>query len=413
MNLINGQLVDNTERDRWIDDLDKLLIQTLSAARLDADTVINACEKLASRLESDGERFGLSAQEIDIARRLCSRQSLQARIDRELGEVGPEQAIYPLGVLLHITAGNQFALALYSVIEGLLCGNINLVKLASGEHTLVIAALLALIDAEPCLVDYIYVFDYRSHEQAAMKDLMDLADAVVIWGGDKSIQSVRQMASPNTRIIEWGHKIGFAYISSQVSDEELFSLAKHIATTMQLLCSSCQGIYLDSDDISELYQLAKRFLPILDSAFSSVIEELSIAVRAQRTLQRYAASLESAVSSVISDDGMQLYQGQYSSITVESKSELEMSQMYGHCWIKALPRTKIIGVLKANKNHLQTAGLVCREDDFEHISQLLFRSGVCRVTTLASMSELDEAGAHDGEFPLRRYTRIVSVEQMA
>ena len=43
--------------------------------------------------------------------------------------------------------------------------------------------------------------------------------------------------------------------------------------------------------------------------------------------------------------------------------------------------------------------------------ELLIRTGVNRVTRAAHMSESFPGEAHDGEYPLRRYVRAVTVER--
>ena len=45
----------------------------------------------------------------------------------------------PLGTLFHVTAGNVDGLPAFSAVEGLLTGNINLVKLPSGDQGLSLA----------------------------------------------------------------------------------------------------------------------------------------------------------------------------------------------------------------------------------------------------------------------------------
>ncbi len=70
----------------------------------------------------------------------------------------------------------------------------------------------------------------------------------------------------------------------------------------------------------------------------------------------------------------------------------------------------IAAVLRRKKNYLQTAGLICFDTDRAELSDILARSGVTRITTAGAMSEYFAGEAHDGEYPLRRYTRIVNNE---
>jgi len=77
-------------------------------------------------------------------------------------------------------------------------------------------------------------------------------DAVVVWGGKEAVSALRRMIPPNTKMIEWGHKISFAYVTEQaVTAAGLEGLAKNIVETGQLLCSSLQGIFLDTNDMGK------------------------------------------------------------------------------------------------------------------------------------------------------------------
>ena len=112
--------------------------------------------------------------------------------------------VCPKGVLFHISAGNMDALPAYSVLEGLLTGNINLLKLPSEDHGLSRFLLEKLMEYQPVLRDYIYIFDLPSQDLEGMRKLMDLANAIILWGSDEAVSQVRRYAPVNTEIIEWG-----------------------------------------------------------------------------------------------------------------------------------------------------------------------------------------------------------------
>jgi hypothetical protein len=91
------------------------------------------------------------------------------------------EQILPLGVLLYIAAGNAAGLPVFIVIEELLTGNINILKLPQGGDPIFRKLLLELRAIQPALADYIYVFDDSSKDIEAMKRLVNVADAAVVW----------------------------------------------------------------------------------------------------------------------------------------------------------------------------------------------------------------------------------------
>ena len=133
----------------------------------------------------------------------------------------------PLGVLLHIAAGNVDALPAYSVMEGLLAGNIHILKLPTGDSGVSVKLLSELISECPALKDYIYVFDVPSAEIETIKTLADIADGVVAWGGDAAVSAAHQFIKPNTKLIIWGHN----YIHRQRRTSRVYSLSAAVSTS--------------------------------------------------------------------------------------------------------------------------------------------------------------------------------------
>lgn len=235
-----------------------------------------------------------------------------------------------------------------------------------------------------------------------MKAMASLADAVVIWGGDEAVKAVRRLAPPGVRIIEWGHRISFAYVTSWASNEELAGLAAHIFRTNQLFCSSCQGIFYDSGAVEEAEAFAARFMPLLEEA-GQRIGFREIGLQAQVTLRREQQRLESLFHPA------RILWGEYCNITVSDNHRLEPSRMFGDLWIKPLPRALLPEALQPYRGYLQTAGLLCGKKERLSLARLLCRSGVSRVTYGEDMSRLMPGQTHDGRYPLREYSRMVEI----
>ncbi|MBR3057314.1 MAG: acyl-CoA reductase [Clostridiales bacterium] len=423
MILFNGTLFETKEQNRLLDELPSKLTDTLLHQTLDRENVIRAFDNISQRLAAGEFESLLQSVDPDSASlymdqivRMMSRDYLQKKTEIEFhGVRNDNEKIQtqevPLGVIFHIAAGNMDVLPIASIGEGLLAGNINILKLPSVDRGLTIQALKMLVDAEPALKDFIYVFDTPSSDIAAMKKLADLSDGIAIWGGDEVVHAVRAFAKPGTRLIEWGHKLGFAYISGYENEEtELTELAEHILMTRQLLCSSCQVIYIDTDKYDEALSFAGRFLPYLERAFEKhPIREIGGV--AELTLRRYEERIEKHLhGDEASEDKRSRFQGQHTSVTVKKDPDLELSYMYGNVIVKPLPAKNLADVLRKSKGYLQTAGLICSPEKRDALTLQLTRCGVQRVTRAGHMSSLFEGEAHDGEFALARYSRFINIE---
>ena len=423
MILAHGQLYEDSRLREVLAGLEADCLETVAAQSIDAETVIVACGELARRVEEGRydqvlrpflETFHIDSVQFQAALRLFTRESLAYKLSVELGP-DPEDAPlrhwgfapiqrrrYPLGVLLHIAAGNVDGLPAYSVVEGLLAGNINLLKLPSMDHGASILLLHELVTLEPRLKDFVYVFDVPSTDLESLTGLARIADGVVVWGGDEAVKAARQLAAPDTKIIPWGHKLSFAYATTDASEQDLRALARHICLTRQLLCSSCQGIFLDTEDMVRVNAFGERFFSILREE-NRRHPPADPGLRAKATLRLRNDELEAHAT------GRRVLRGGGVSVTIAPDNELELSYLAGNCWVKPLPRERIIPVLKPKKGYLQTAGLLCAPSERAALGELLARAGLVRITEPGEMSRTIPGEAHDGTYPLREYSRIVEL----
>ena len=428
MNLVGGERINAKECQSVLDSLQERILATLQKGRISPEIVMEACGRLVETMDADQYLTALSGVGIDRrkgeeylreAKVMLSRDYLRMRLQTELGEdylsersyvpyggdTKVREHILPLGVLLHIAAGNADGLPAFSVLEGLLAGNINILKLPELDGGVSVDLLSELIRIEPRLEDYIYVFDYSSKDVKSIAKLVEAADAVVVWGGDAAVAALRRMVGPDTKLIEWGHKTGFAYVTEAgVTDEALYGLARNICRTDQLLCSSCQGIFLDTEDMEAVYLFCGRFLPILEEVSESTWPHDGIGVVSQVTLELYNEELESFYN------GSRTFRGKKCGIIAFQDSELDISIQFRNPWVKRLPREKLLEKLRPHKNHLQTAALLCGEDERAALTGLLSQTGLVRITSSENMSAAYCGAAHDGDYPLRRYTKVFSVE---
>lgn len=421
MILIHGCIREESEQSEIICNLKEDLYRTLESGQpLHRETVISACDRLCLKvLEGEYDyillpflqSFEISRERFLTMAKLFSKESLEYKCQIELCDaecqIGDNlvRKVYPLGILLHIAAGNVDGLPAYSVIEGLLAGNINILKLPSSDSGLSVLLLSELVRLEPALADYIYVFDVPSTETETLKQLADYSDGVVVWGGDEAVAAARSLADLTTKIISWGHKLSFAYVSGEASEEELKALARHICETNQVLCSSCQGIYLDTDSEEEQVRFAQRFFEILKEA-NREAGPADLGMRAKNAIQIYNERLEKHRT------GRTILSGEGVSVLCSETPELELSFLFRNVWVKRLPREEILRTLKPCKNHLQTAGLLCPEKErYLEIAGLLAKAGVVRISRAGNMSRTVSGEAHDGTYPLREYSRIVETER--
>ncbi len=395
----------------------KKIHRTLAGPALPVEAVINAVDILVREMQSGVysellEKYDLSdsPERLSLTTKQMGSRTLLRRLEDELPPLRDTQDLTrrraPLGVLLHIAAGNTDVLPVFTVLEGLITGNVNIVKLPSHDGGLTETLVGILVHLEPRLEDYIYLINTPSSDVETLKYLAEMSNAVVVWGGNDAVRAIRCLTDPDTKIIEWGHKLSFAYLSGDFfhwnAEGELTGLAKHIFRTQQLLTTSCQVIYLDTDDPAKQQQFCEKFLPMLEAEYAAGQADESMIAKATR--KRFDSRMEERVSLPTEKE----YKAAHCRITACEDQALESSDRFGHVLVKRLPREELISVLSPYNGYLHTAGVLGCD---ARLQELLIRTGVDRITSLSDMSAYFDGEAHDGVFPLAQYTRIVDIQK--
>ena len=209
MILFDGKTYESSEQDRLLTELEQKIPVILSKKQLSPEVVIEAVDCLREDLlkgKFDSLLESFPADVVDTYKKqataLLSKEHLHKKLTTELGNT--EEYVtdpidgfaqirvkkLPLGVLFHISAGNMDFLPAYSLAEGLMTGNINIVKLPSADNGLSLKLIMQLIEYRPELKDYIYVFDTASTDIQGMRKMAELSNAICVWGSDRAIEAV-------------------------------------------------------------------------------------------------------------------------------------------------------------------------------------------------------------------------------
>ncbi|MBS1226066.1 MAG: acyl-CoA reductase, partial [Proteobacteria bacterium] len=280
-----------------------------------------------------------------------------------------------------------------SLLEGLLAGNINLLKTSRRDGLFTQKLLCALVEQEPALKPFVYVLRLSSSQAETLSAVLALCDGVAVWGGEDAVAAVRAMTPPAARLIEWGHRISFAYVARESSADstvlralahDVCHLEQQACSSPQCLyletadpCSSPQCLYLETADPAELQAFAERFAAILAEVSPTVAggqppgphewAEITTA----RELCRLAGAIDGSRAIEAPDRSWRLL--------VEPKPGLRASPLFRTLWIKPLPVSAIVATLRPLRAWLQTAGLACPLERLAELSRALLAAGVTRI----------------------------------
>ncbi|MFE0510779.1 acyl-CoA reductase, partial [Streptomyces sp. NPDC058964] len=233
-------------------------------------------------------------------------------------------------------------------------------------------------------------------------------DAIAVWGGDDAVSAVRELAPPGCRVVEWGHRISFVYLTGDAAHDDglLDALAADVCRFEQQACSSPQVVYLDTEDTEDTFAFAARFAARLAKASGSrPAPPPGPAEQAEITTVQQLARLEQHLGLTrvfAAEDGTWR-------VLADARPVLDASPLHRSVWVKPLPRHRIVPVLRPMRRYLQTAAIGGHRADVAALSRAMFASGVTRVTPVGAMLEAYEGEPHDGVYALQRYSRRVSV----
>ncbi|MFA3790620.1 acyl-CoA reductase [Aliiglaciecola sp. SL4] len=172
---------------------------------------------------------------------------------KKIQGLAPEGIVKPLGWVLHFTPANVDTMFIYSWVCALLMGNNNVIRVATKSTELreCLLNILNQLFAQPEFVQLgernLFVHYHKQSDYSAKLSLK--ADARVIWGGDESVNGIRQLPSqPRCRDISFADRYSACVINgAQLTNENLPKLAQLLWQDThphgQLACSSPRLIY--------------------------------------------------------------------------------------------------------------------------------------------------------------------------
>ncbi|GAA2453959.1 acyl-CoA reductase [Streptomyces mauvecolor] len=409
-------------------------VEAALATPLDTETVVAACdalagalrdpghpvrERLAPHLPGDAESTGELLAELAA---FLGRDALTRKLRREFGGTAPQrlgrpdakETVYeawaPVGLVAHIAPGNAATVAPLSLIEGLLAGNVNILKTSSADTLLAqhLLAELAAFDAGGALAERVIVLRFSSSRTDWLRLMCAPADAVAVWGGEAAVEGVTAHVPAGCRLVEWGHKISFAYLTRDAWADEatVTALAEDICVFEQQACSSPQVVYLDTENEGELHAFADRLAAALALQPAPVEDELDPAEYAELTTTEHLARLEEHLGLtrvLAAPDGTWR-------VMADTRPALSASPLHRSVWVKPLPRKNVISTLRPMRRYLQTAGIAGSRTDIAELSAAVLAAGATRVTPVGAMTSGYVGEPHDGVYALQRYSRRVAVQ---
>lgn len=424
--IIKGKRIE-IEKQNCLTGVSESINETLAQETINIRQVIASLDKLGKYIVDEEEFLLPQLMELGFSREealqikkdaiaVLSAEELFRKIKRELGEMPFEinrlstredefEGWMPVGVLGHVTSSNDAMLPFFSSVEGILTGNINVIKTATGAHKVAMTLVKKLCEIDPSLAPYFYVFPLSSKDEDLLRSMFALCNTIAVWGSDAATSGVRKLAPSGVKIVEWGNRISFSYFTKNgFSEEMLIGLAKDVCVNDQQACSAPQLVYYETDSKEELLNFAQELMDVLQEVSDTYpVHPMSQAEQAELTTQIQLCHLDELM------DNAKLYDGNNCRIFVRYDNELCASPLFRTLIVKPIKRSEIISVLRPFRSYLQSVGLACSRDEIAPLTNLLLFGGVNRITEPGLMMGGYTGEPHDGIYALTSYLKRVSL----
>jgi hypothetical protein len=283
----------------------------------------------------------------------------------------------PVSPLLHIVAGNTPAAALQTIVRGLLLGAHNFVKLPTVGLPEVDELRSALPNELSTQVDV---------STELPDEWLACAGAVIVFGSDETIASLRTRVNPAQRFIPHGHRVSFGVVFDP-DPASAAEAARDASAFDQLGCLSPHVFYVAGDARAYAARLAREMQLIQDRTPREPVT-LSVAniIRGLREDTAFRAA---------NGEGCAVWASEACTawtVIFDTDPGFPSSPLHRTVFVKPLP-ADLAPELASVRDHLSCAGIFPATPDF---AARLTSSGVSRICPLGCMQSPPWTWHQDG-----------------
>lgn len=429
MSIISGEIIKRSLTKKDIESLSLKIKSTLSSNVLSPSKILELLDGFVKKLTVNdfcelekiitkmGFNQNFSREILKFTISSFSKDSILKRFDADFSTTTPfecrhvgenvREKFVPLGVVTHITASNSPVNPIVSLLDGIVTGNINIVKLPFEGNLFAEKFIEMFLGKVPELKQYVYILNISSSETELMRETILLADGVAVWGSDKAVEGVRKMMHPNQRMIFWGNKLSLAYVSrnEMYNEEKLVSICRDVCLTNQLACNSPQCVLVETknnDELTMFSDLLGKCMNEVSGQYPTVCPDVH--EQSEITTQLMLAKVDEIFGEkyVVEDKLNSDWR-----IIADFKTKLRVSPLFRTILIFPIKRQSLHELLFSIRRYLQTVVLSCDEKERDCIQEMLIRSGASRICYPGEAHSSYVGEPHDGERALTRFVRCV------
>lgn len=301
-------------------------------------------------------------------------------------------------MIYHICAGNLAISAMTSIVHGLILGAHNVVKLPSErEDSSVRAEISAFIRGLPASLRKLATTQNTLDEK-----VLAPADAVIAFGSDATMESIRSKLRPSQKFVPHGHAASLLWLADpdHLSPQQARDCATDVLTYDQLGCLSPQAIYFPRG--TDVVTLGDRLSQALESHWQSLKKKPK---RPISVAARIAEARDGAFGL-----GHRVWWPRHLGWTLicDSNPAFQPSPLHGVIYLRQVSESKLAAALASVKGQISTVGVAGKMS--ASVENIFLDLGVTRFCPAGLMQFPPLTWHHDGRAPLAELVTWVDAE---
>lgn len=380
-------------------------------------------EAMARLPEESGYASSMIEKGLDVMAGLLDPDFLQKKLDTEFQGIpvlegykfdrsnGTAKQWQPLGVVLHVLAGNVFTGGVGSWIEGALTRNVSILKMSSSERVFLPIFMRSLleVDHDGVLSRSTAVIDYSSRQTEVIDTLKQRVDGIVVWGGEQAVRAYRSDLPARTRFVVFGPKLSLSMITEKgLSERGRENLAKDLAMEMSIwdqnACTAPQICYVQGKE--NAYQLGEALANELE-AIQPEIPTGAVDINTAVEIRKLRTLFE--VNQLVGKSGFWSSGEDLTwSVFVDEDIDLQPSPLNRTIRVVAYEDlNQVVDQIRSYRGYVQTVGLECGTAERIGLASELAKFGVIRIVGLGQMAGGEIDDPHDGAYDLPQLVNMV------
>ena len=334
---------------------------------------------------------------------------------RQVDEGRKLRAKGPL-LTFHVGAGTVPGVSVTSMIRALLVKSAVLLKPGLGDVVLPVLFAGALAEEAPKLSDAIAVTYWPGGSSPLEGLALQRADAVVAYGGDEVVTSLRARTPVTARFISYHHRLSVGLVGREaLTAERAPGVARMAARAVSMFdqrgCVSPHAIYVEEGGAVDPGEWAA----LLASAMADLEVEIPGGYLRAHDASAVHQMRGSAELREASGGGVRVFRGDESFWTVILEDEMSFTPSCLNRVVSLVPTPDLGGVagsLGKIGRHLQTVAVEGADDRLPMLAEALCRAGATRVTSFEKAPWPPPWWRHDGASVFAGLIRWIDMEEV-